>query len=374
MIKKILTLFIITRLYLLLIGILALQIISPAFIPEAAWQGWQSHPLVNMWCRWDSGWYLSIIEKGYVVDTNKHPDYIIDEGIDLSANKAFFPLYPIIVKTITPLTGDPLLTGVILSNIFLLIAAIYLFKLVKLDHSKKTATQTVFYLLIYPVTFILSGFFTESIFLLLTLSAFYHARKKEWTKACIAGLLSSMTRSLGILLIIPLTIEYLKTKKKTVRDSASLLLIPLGAILFFTYLYQITGDPLSFFNTQKAHWQTSITEPISYTVLIFMERSRQPDAWSRLAFVIFSFSALTYMIKARFRASYIVFSLYAILLPVASKKLFSMPRFTLVAFPIYLVLARLSDNPSREKIIVVIFASIMTLYMILWTIGSTHVI
>src|SRR5207253_7773676 len=44
------------------------------------------HPLVNMWSRWDTGWYLEIAKSGY----SYRPGY--------PSSVAFFPLYPLLIR------------------------------------------------------------------------------------------------------------------------------------------------------------------------------------------------------------------------------------------------------------------------------------
>ena len=372
--KKIILFFIVTRIYLTVIGFAAVESISPYYEPELAWQATQSHPLVNLYARWDSGWYLSIVDLGYVADSSKYPGYVVDEGIDLEANKAFFPLYPLLVKVLGNPLNDNLLAGVILSNLFYLIALLFLYKLAALDYSEKTALTAVLFALVYPVNFILSGFFTESLFLALTISAFYYARKNRWPLAGMLGFLSAITRPLGVLIVIPLMWEYAHSKKTRRKSGLYLLLIPFGPLIFFTYLYTLTGDPLSFLNTQKMLFTTGFANPIIHSIEIFLIFMSSPDAWSRLSFVIFSALALSYMFKWKFRPSYIMYSLYTILMPVITKKIFSMPRFTLVVFPIYLFLAKASENKKWEKSLVGTSLFLMTLFMMLWVIGTTHII
>ena len=45
-----------------------------------------AYPFVNMWARWDSGWYLDIAEHGYSFVPGKQ------------SNVAFFPLYPDLIR------------------------------------------------------------------------------------------------------------------------------------------------------------------------------------------------------------------------------------------------------------------------------------
>src|SRR5947199_1053148 len=67
------------------------------------------HPFINMWSRWDAGWYLEIAQNGYSFTPGKQSDV------------AFFPLYPNLIRLlhhVVPLSRDAgwLLVGIIVSN------------------------------------------------------------------------------------------------------------------------------------------------------------------------------------------------------------------------------------------------------------------
>ena len=56
---------------------------------------------------------------------------------------------------------------------------------------------------VFPVAFVFSFIYSESLFLLVTLTAFYYARRGSWALAGAAGLMATLTRSSGLLLFCP---------------------------------------------------------------------------------------------------------------------------------------------------------------------------
>jgi hypothetical protein len=92
----VLAVFFITRLALVAIAVVA------GFFPNnqgypitsAAERGWQFTPvhLVDVWGRWDSGWYFDLIEHGY---------YAPGDIRTVPSNLGFFPVYPYLVKALT---------------------------------------------------------------------------------------------------------------------------------------------------------------------------------------------------------------------------------------------------------------------------------
>jgi hypothetical protein len=135
-----------------------------------------AHPFVNMWARWDGGWYLDIAKHGYRFVSGKQ------------SNVAFFPFYPYLVREIhhlIPLSRDAgwLLVGIVVSNAALLVGLIYFYELVLLDCDRHTAARAVVYLCVFPTTLFLSAVYSESLFLALVISAFYYARTTRWLAA-----------------------------------------------------------------------------------------------------------------------------------------------------------------------------------------------
>ena len=127
----------------------------------------------------------------------------------------FFPLYPLLIRAIHALLLLPandywwLVIAIALSNVALLIGLTYLRALLAMDFDEYPAPRTITYLLIFPTTFFFSGAYSESLFLALTVAAFYYARSNRWLLACILAALATLTRSQGMILALPLLIEYL---------------------------------------------------------------------------------------------------------------------------------------------------------------------
>ena len=113
--KDILGIFVISRVLILFIGYLSnLVIIKGEHFNSP-------RSLLDLFFSWDSGWYLDIVKNGYFYIPGKE------------SSVAFFPLYPILIKFFPFSFFDPKLIGFILSNLFLLLAGIYLYRLVKLE-------------------------------------------------------------------------------------------------------------------------------------------------------------------------------------------------------------------------------------------------
>jgi hypothetical protein len=151
-------------------------------------QGALSHALVNVWFRWDTIWYLKIAAFGYSSQ---------------DGTLAFMPLYPWLVRGLGALTGNYLLSALIISNLACLLA-LFLFYEVVLDkfQNKEIALWGTFLLASFPSAFFLFTAYTDSLFLALALAAWLFARRGMWPAAGLLAALATLCRLQGALLSI----------------------------------------------------------------------------------------------------------------------------------------------------------------------------
>ena len=168
--------------------------------PPVGVPGWDAAPITHGWHnlvtafeRFDALWFLRIADTGYAAG---------------DGSAAFFPLYPMVVRAFSWLLGGhPLAAGLLVSNLAFLGALIVVYFLTASERSEEAARRTVLYLAIFPTAFFFLAPYSESLFLLLAMTALWGARRERWWIAGVAGALASGTRSLGVLLVLPLAVE-----------------------------------------------------------------------------------------------------------------------------------------------------------------------
>ncbi|TET83819.1 MAG: hypothetical protein E3J36_03030 [Candidatus Nealsonbacteria bacterium] len=317
----------------------------------------QKWDLVSLHARWDSFWYLDIAQNGYSLEYNPWGLY----------NIVFFPLYPFLIKAISFLTaGSFVLSGWILSSIFLLLALFYFFKLVREFHSEINPYLPIIFLLIFPTAFFLNVVYTESLFLFLSLATFYYGLKKKFIHAGIFGLFASLTRVTGILLFIPLIWEYLKNytcKLKSVFNLKILpvFLIPLGTFSFFLYHYFKFGNFFLFFEIQK-NWGRAFTLQKGHFDLF--SNPAIVNFCLDILFVIFALIVLYFVFK-KLRTSYGLYMLATLAVALSTGTLMSIGRYILVLFPIYILLASIK-NQYLQQTLTFISILLLALYTVLF--------
>jgi len=242
--KRVLPVYIAVHLAFLILTYLATLFTLPNFSPQSL----RLYTLLHSWYRWDSGHFVLIATQGYT------PWW----------ETAFFPLYPLLEWAGSLLTRDPFIAGLIVSNVIGLVMLAVLYRLVEEDFDQECASRTVLYLSVFPTAFFFAAGYNESLFLCLVLLSFYYMRQGHWWLAGLFGFLASLTRSAGLLLLVPFCYEYLRQhyfKLEKMRfDAFSVLLIPAGIGIFAGYCYLQFHDPFAFAHAQGV-WRRSLHFP-----------------------------------------------------------------------------------------------------------------
>ena len=205
-------------------------------------EGW-AHWIVEPFRNWDGTWYAMVAEQGY--------------STQYTATAAFFPLYPWLMDLGSRLTGWPVeIIGYLVSHVAFAVALVMLYKLVRMDLNDRVARWTLVALALFPTAFFFSAIYTESLFLLLTVTCLWAARRNDWLLAALMGFLAAMTRSAGIMLLAPLAVLFVQQHGWDLRrwfPKALLGVIPpLGLVVFGWFL---TANGLGFLDWQEQQWQ-----------------------------------------------------------------------------------------------------------------------
>lgn len=242
-IRDIIWLFVATRLLLVMVTYFGYILL---IVPKDSKVAVNTVALFTSWNRWDAVNYVRIAQHGY--------QNVYDS--------AFFPLFPLLISGISHLLGNwsYLLVGTILSNAALLGALFVIYQIVAEAQGDQVARRTLLYLCIFPTAFFFFAPYNESLFLLLTSGAFLAMRRQRWWLAGILGLLAALTRSAGVLLVIPYIWELWASRESITAERQKMLfrllpilLIPLGTALYCIYCWSTFGDPIAFASVQS-HW------------------------------------------------------------------------------------------------------------------------
>lgn len=347
-------LFLSTRLILTAVGAASrLFFLTPLKYSRFVW--------LDIWGRWDSSWYLAIARNLY--PANPGPTEYI--------NYAFFPLYPLLARALGFLLNNNFyLAGIIISNLCLLAASIYLYKLINLKYNnQRLALGSIILLFLFPSSFILSGVFSEALFLLLLILAFYYVEKKQWLPASLAGALLALTRSVGIIIFLPLLLACLRGRRENdwrIKNFFSLPLMPLSFASFLFFSYLKTGKLFPYLGVQLISFGHTLVNPLN-TLLSGLASDLAPIFISSFTTILIIALMVKYI--KEMDLSWLLAGALLLLTPTAGGLDFAFGfwRYALVVFPLYLLLALSLKNKYAKILAYAGLAAVQLLMLIIWT-------
>lgn len=304
-----------------------------------------------IWNRWDAPHYLDIARAGYVA-----------QGVE-ARWIVFYPLYPWLVRACAFVLRDGLVAAFFVSTVASLAAGLLLYRLARLDEEEAAARGAVFFLFVFPTSYFLHIGYTESLFIALAVGSFLAARTRRWPLTGALGALAAATRVNGLLLIPALAFEAWDEYRGGGRGWRWEWLWVFGAAAGFgVYLlinWEVFGHPLQFLNMQEQYWSKSLTWPwVGISAAWDSMWGREPweaqmVGWQEFFFVMLGLG-LTVWAWLRLRASYAVWMTLNWLLWTSTKFVLSVPRYTLVLFPAFILLGRLrASRPAWGAAVVV---------------------
>ena len=337
LLKKIILLFIVSRLFFLGASQIASRFVTveKGYLGSQVAQGepgfiWR---LANM----DGRHYIWVAKDGYT-----------------GSNFAFFPLYPSLIGLVNGISGLTFIYSGILISVLASLGAIYfIVKLIRLENEKASVLEPIFLLLFFPLSFLLSSVYADALFLFFTTTTFYFARKKLWLICGVFAALASLTRLTGLALIPALILEWwlqsnrprlnLSTIKKYVHQAAiAPILNFLGFALYPLYL-QLSYGNWQLFQTSMSAWKqdkfTTVITVIYRYIRIFLTVSpRLYVYWvAVLEFITFLlYFGLSIYVFRKIRASYGLFMMVLLLLVTFTGTFAGTPRYLLHLFPAYI--------------------------------------
>jgi Gpi18-like mannosyltransferase len=183
---------------------------------------------------WDAQHYLLISRYGY--------------GADPRANVCF-PLWPFCIRFFSYLTGgNHLLSGLILANLFSIVALVLLYRFIEREKDAGSAERTLMLMLAFPGAIFLLFPYSEPLFFLLSMVIFILLKKDDYLKAGLVSFLAALTRPVGVLWIVPFAVHILRKRKPSALAYTSLTL--LGYICYLGIMYVSTGNAFSAFASE----------------------------------------------------------------------------------------------------------------------------
>jgi len=147
--------------------------------------GLPGEAVLGVWLRWDAVHHMNLALRGY---------FDVSPG-----DSVFYPLYAFLVRGLAlPFRLDLVLSGLIVSTLASFTTLVFLYKIADRFYGSQAARWSVAALAVYPTAFFLLGPYTESLFLALTLAAFWFAYQNRWLLVGGLGFFASLSRGPGL--------------------------------------------------------------------------------------------------------------------------------------------------------------------------------
>jgi hypothetical protein len=314
---------------------------------------------------WDASWYLRIIESGY-----RHLPW---------ESLRFFPLLPLLAKVVSPVTGARVALLLVV-NAAALGAGLLIERLTFHETGDRAAAgRAAWFLALLPPAFVLVMGYAESLLIVFGLATFLALRRRQWTWAVAAGLLAGLTRPLGVLLVVPATIEALRGfrgEATSVRERATRLLAAgapgAGGVAYLVWSWMAYGDPLRPLRLQQAFDRRGgFVNPVRRLIEAAQQLAGGADLGSGLHFPwAVGFLVLLAVCFWKLPASYGWFAAAVLLLSLGAGNLDSLERYGLSAFPLVIGLALLVRWPWLERMALVVATTGLVTYATLAFLGA----
>jgi hypothetical protein len=295
--------------------------------------------------RWDGRWYRMVAHGGYVLVPDRQSD------------PAFFPLYPIMLRIAHGVGVSWGVAGPLLSNLALLLGLGLFYALTREIFSESLARRSTIYLSIFPLSYVFSMAYPESVVLVLLAAAPLAALRRRWWLGAICAGAAALARPEGLFLLFPLADIAWRQRESLspVRRGAALaaVLAPVAAMASYSlYLASVLHDPLAWSQAERA-WGRQFRISGAYEAFIHLPTALGNRPWLvRDLLCFFLYLALLYAARrVGTPPAWLAAGAAIVILPVFSGAFDSIGRFGLLAPPLFWGLAGVTTGGRSDRVV-----------------------
>jgi Gpi18-like mannosyltransferase len=345
-------------------------------------------PFMNQQVSWDSEYYLSIAVGGYddpemrLIDVN-------DRGLrkQISQNYAFFPLYPLVMQAVavplrvlglTPI-ATATLAGIIVSLLGTLAGMTALYDLTCDQLGRAGGLRTAFYMLIFPTGFFLAQVYTEGLFIGLAFGSLALMRRGHLLPAGVLAALATWARSVGVALVVPLALAWLKSVNwQALRGGERRwqLLVMLGAaalpVIAFVIWQRTLGHSFdliqsTFFGRELFNWKGMEWGYKQMFDSFRDTRNTQMTVYYALELASVVLAAVACLFTLRLYPGLALFGLASLVVAVTSGAPQSLIRYVLAVPSLFIFLSWLGKNLAFDRAWTILSLLVMVMQVSLFT-------
>lgn len=291
---------------------------------------------------WDGRWYRTVAENGYLLQPGRQSD------------PAFFPLFPLLLRGLHGIGLGYLTAGLIVAQLGFLAALFAFERLTRELFDTAFARRTVVYLALFPMGFVFSMTYPESVVLCVIALAGVAALRGHWIAVAILMVLGSLARPETLFVSIPLLVLALRERTPRLRGSAfGAVLAPFAGLgSFALYLGLTLHDPLAWTHAERA-WGRRFSPLGLITAIEGLPRAVEGNGWvlRDVACLAVYLALLRAALRAGTPRAWIAAGAVVTILPTFSGSFHSIGRFGLLAPAVFWGLAALGARPRADTTI-----------------------
>ena len=313
---------------------------SRAVVFAAAAAGPRSLGALNTW---DARWYRIVASKGYLLVPGRQSD------------PAFFPLYPVLLRVVHGIGIGYATAGVAIANVAFLVALVAFHALTRELLGGAVARRATVYLAIFPVGYVFSMAYPESLVLAAIAAAGVAALRGRWGLAATAAAAAALARPEGVFVAVPLLVLAWQRRSRLtpVRSGVafgSVLAAGGGFAAYPLYLDRVLHDPAAWSKAERA-WGRRFTPFGAAHALQHLPQAFAGNHWVArdVAATVCYLLLLAAAARAGAPRAWLAAGVAIVVLPLFSGSFASIGRFGLLAPPVFWGLAWLGRDRTIDR-------------------------
>lgn len=300
----------------------------------------------------------------------------------------FFPMFPICIRLFNIIFHDNFVSAMVINTIASCLCGGFMYELMLRQLPKRQALFATLFVFVLPGAIFQCSAMTEPLFMLFSVLCFYFVADKRFIPAAVAAACAGFTRSVGVLLALPIAIEGVslivnayRAKEnnrgaKLIAELVFALLISTFGTLGYLYInYAVTGNAFQFMIHQKEHWHQGIGlffDTPAYQLRGFIDYIARGSASDlRTAYVLFlagiltAFGSLLIMLPniKKLRASYSLYFLAYFAIAIGCTWLLSAPRYMAALVPLAMSMGMLCKKNLSTVVLTTANIALMLAYL-----------
>ncbi len=315
------------------------------------------HAVGHYFTRWDSHWYIQIARQGYA--------HAIPHGHGNAAqvNLGFFPLLPLLIRVVHWVTRLSFpASGEALTLVAGATAAVTMWWMVRDHYGEKIASRATALVFFSPAAVVFSFVYSEGLIIALASMTLLALHRRRWILAGIAAALATACDPVASAIVVPCAVAAYTAWRgeRDLRAWWAPALAPVGIGVFFVYLWNHTGSPLSWYLAQRAGWQAGpMGTGIFYAIYrLFAHGIFDLNSLAKTAALLATVATVVIWRRVRPPLTWGVYAGAVLVFGVLSPIVGISPRLLLRGFPLFAIVA---VGVSRQRFVVIVTLSALAM-------------